>query len=169
MKYGGKRIRYERPVWVPRAFRRRLVRFEAVVVRTAREIYGRAPVRLRHMGTLSCRRMSRHARYISEHALGNGIDVEGFDFAPMPRRKRSPKGMPRQLRGRFRVRVERHWYARRGVGRQHSRFLRRLATRLIDRPDIFRVLLGPAYPGHHDHFHFDCAPRRDVAVFGWDR
>jgi hypothetical protein len=69
------------------------------------------------------------------------------------------------LRKGFQVRVKAHWTATDPVGAVHNRFLRTLATRLIERPDIFRVLLGPAYPGHDDHFHFDCAPWRLVEIF----
>jgi len=37
--------------------------------------------------------------------------------------------------------------------------------RLIGRQDLFRVVLGPAWPGHHNHFHLDFAPYRVVEVF----
>ena len=40
-----------------------------------------------------------------------------------------------------------------------------LARRVIARPEVFRTVLGPAYPGHHNHFHLDCAPYRVVEVF----
>jgi BirA family biotin operon repressor/biotin-[acetyl-CoA-carboxylase] ligase len=36
---------------------------------------------------------------------------------------------------------------------------------LIGRDDVFRVLLGPGYPGHDTHFHFDMAPWRMVQIF----
>ena len=32
----------------------------------------------------------------------------------------------------------------------------------------FNVILGPSYPGHQTHFHFDQAPYRLVDVFGDD-
>ena len=47
----------------------------------------------------------------------------------------------------------------------HRTFLRTLAQRIIDEPRLFRVALGPAWPGHRNHFHFDCAPYRLVEVF----
>ncbi len=43
-----------------------------------------------------------------------------------------------------------------------NRMARLLAERVIDRPDLFRVVLGPSYPGHTGHFHFDLAPYRLV-------
>jgi hypothetical protein len=64
------------------------------------------------------------------------------------------------------VRLGRHWQAQRGTEAVHARFLETLARRLVDRGDIFRVLLGPAFPGHQRHFHFDMAPYRLVAI--WD-
>lgn len=53
----------------------------------------------------------------------------------------------------------------RGVALVHSRFLRELAQRLIARPDIFRTLLGPVWPGHKNHFHLDMALYRVVEIF----
>jgi hypothetical protein len=35
----------------------------------------------------------------------------------------------------------------------------------VARDDIFRVLLGPAFPGHKTHFHFDVAPWRLVDIW----
>jgi hypothetical protein len=69
------------------------------------------------------------------------------------------------LRAGFEVRIDNHWNATRGTGAAHSAFLRDLARRVIDRLDIFRTVLGPAYPGHRNHFHLDCAPYRVVEVF----
>jgi hypothetical protein len=43
--------------------------------------------------------------------------------------------------------------------------LKTLARRLIGRKDVFRVLLGPGYPGHQNHFHFDMAPFTMVQIF----
>lgn len=163
--YRGEHIRYRRPIRVHPAFTERLERFEQVAVQVATEVYGRAPRRLVHMGGLNCRRMRRYPDWMSEHALGNGIDVAGFDFGPLPRGTVAPEGLPKRLRRGFRVRLDEHWGGKRQRDALHSTFLRTLARRLVVRPDIFRVLLGPAWPGHHNHFHFDCAPYRVVEIF----
>lgn len=160
--YRGDLVRYHSPVLVNPHFRERLVRFEAVVREVAIAFYGRAPRRIRHMGTYNCRRIAAWPEFLSEHGLANAIDVAGFDFGPAPRKLRADT--PRALRGAFKVRLLRHWDQHEGVQAVHSRFLKALADRLIARPDIFRVLLGPAYPGHKNHFHFDCAPWRLVDV-----
>lgn len=163
--YRGELIRYHRTTKVHADFVPRLRAFERVVVQTAKEIYGRAPRRLKHMGTYACRRIRRYPDWVSEHALGNAIDVAGFDFGRLPRGEALPAGLPRSLRRSFSVRVEDHWNGKRRAAAVHRRFLRTLARRLIARPEIFRTLLGPAYPGHRNHFHFDCAPYRVVDIF----
>ncbi len=164
VRYRGDTIRYHSPVFVNAHFRERLRRFERVVKQVAVQVYGRAPRRIRHMGTYNCRRITAWPTFLSEHGLANGIDVAGFDFGPASRKQRA--AAPRGLRLGFKVRLARHWTATKGVGARHSRFLRTLARTLIARQDVFRVLLGPSYPGHRNHFHFDCAPWRLVDVFG---
>lgn len=44
----------------------------------------------------------------------------------------------------------------------HQRFLHTLTQRLEERPDIFRILIGPGHGHHDDHFHFDASPWRYV-------
>jgi hypothetical protein len=163
--YRGEQIRYARPVQVHPAFRERLRAFDELVAETAVAHYGRAPAKLLHLGALNCRRIRLYPDWISEHALGNALDVAGFVFAPLPRAAALPEGLPRALRGRFEVKLDPHWDATRGAGAVHSAFLRDLARRLIARTDIFRAVLGPAWPGHKNHFHLDCAPYRMVEVF----
>lgn len=164
--YSGTTLRYHRALRVHPAFRERLERFEEVVRDVAVEIYGRAPRRIRHLGSFQCRRIRAYPDMLSEHALGNALDVSGFDFGPQQEGDTLPEGVSRSLRRGFRVRMLDHWTVaesgRRGV---HRRFLRTVARRLIARANIFNVLLGPAWPGHHNHFHFDCAPYRLVKIF----
>ena len=161
--YRGDIIRYHKPVKVYVGFRDRLRLFEEVVRDTAIEVYGRAPRRIRHMGSFYCRRIRAWPTYVSEHGLGNAIDVEGFDFDWVSR-KQAPD-VPNRLRQGHKVRLDKHWDATRGVGAVHARFLRLLAERVSERYDIFRVMLGPAEDGHDNHFHFDCAPWRSVTIF----
>lgn len=160
VRWAGGKIRYDRPVRIDPAFRARLEAFEAVVMETATEIYGRAPRKMRHLGTFACRRIRSYPTYLSEHALGNAIDIEGFDFGPAPRK--SGTALPQPLRRAFRVSVLEHWNPNSDT--VHARFLLTLAKKLVGRSDVFRVLLGPGYPGHRNHFHFDMGPYRMVEI-----
>lgn len=160
--YQGTRVRYARPARVHPAFAERLRRFEEVVAEVSREHFGRAPVSMSHAGTYSCRRISGYPTLLSEHALGNGIDVVGFTFPRLPRKQTAPGDLAASLRRPFQVSLA-DWQADPRTPR--ARFLDALARRLIARPDIFRVLLGPAYPGHKGHFHFDVAPYRQVSIW----
>jgi hypothetical protein len=161
--YRGEVIRYQKPVRIFRDFRPHLVSFEQVVREVAIEVYGRAPARIVHAGTFNCRRIARYPDLLSEHGLGNAIDVAAFEFGPLA--GVAPKDLPRALRGRFRVELGRHWGATEGTAAVHARFLDLLARRLVARPEIFRVLLGPSYPGHKGHFHFDMAPYRLIDIW----
>jgi hypothetical protein len=163
--YRGEQMRFSRPARVHAAFRGRLQALEQLVAETATAVYGRAPRRLLHLGTHNCRRIRLYPDFLSEHALGNAIDLAGFDFGPLPRGAALPSDLPRALRRGFEVRVDRHWNASEGTGAIHRRFWHTLAQRLIAREDLFRVVLGPAWPGHHNHLHLDVAPYRMVEVF----
>jgi hypothetical protein len=163
VQYRGDSLRYQKPLQVHPAFRPQLAAFERIVADVARAHYGRVPKQIVHLGSYSCRRMRRYPTWVSEHALGNAIDVAGFDFAPA-KKGELPSGQPAALRRAFQVRLEKHWNGK-GANEPHSRFLRALAQALIDRPDVFHVVLGPAWPGHHNHFHLDHAPYRVVEVF----
>jgi hypothetical protein len=153
--YAGTRFRYASPVRVHPAFAERLRAFEEVVVELARQHFGRGPATMLHAGTYSCRRIAAYPTLLSEHGLGNGIDVVGFSF---PAARAAPAG----LRRSFTVTLA-DWQNPPRTPR--ARFLDELAHRLVARRDIFRVLLGPAYPGHRGHFHFDVAPFRLVAIW----
>jgi hypothetical protein len=159
VRYAGTSLRYRGAVYVAPAFRERLARFELVAADVAREIYGRAPTRLRHAGAFSCRATRQRSQRLSEHALGNAIDVIGFDFARAPAPRRGAT-LPKALRRPFEVRVERHWKpaAADASTNLHMAFLRALAERLAERDDVFRVMIGPSHRDHVDHFHFDMSP-----------
>jgi len=161
--YRGDRVRYDRPIRVHPAFRDHLVAFEAVVDEVARAHFGRAPRRILHFGAYACRAVRGRPELVSEHALGNALDVAGFDFGPMARKDAKTSALPRPLKRPFQVRVDKHWRAATDTAAQ-SAFLHALADRIVDRPDLFRVVLGPGYPGHHNHFHLDHAPYRLVGL-----
>jgi hypothetical protein len=165
VRYRGDVVRYHRAVTVFVGFRERLRMFEGAVLAAAVEVYGRAPRRIKHLGTYNCRRIRAYPFLMSEHALGNGIDIAGFDFGPAARGDERAKLLPRRLRRSFKVRILEHWDGKGRSGRLHARFLRSVARRLEARPDIFRVMLGPGYPGHKNHFHLDCSPWRLVDGF----
>jgi hypothetical protein len=160
--YRGTRLRYAGPVFVNPAFVERLTRFEAVVAETAREVYGREPTRIRHLGAYNCRSVRTIHHLLSEHALGNAIDVMGFDFGPASKAAPLPPGTPTPLKYAFEVRVLRHWGKESGVAATHARFLALLTERLAERPDIFRSMFGPGHGGHDDHLHLDVSPWRYV-------
>jgi hypothetical protein len=154
--FPGQALSFQPPARVAAAFRPRLLQFEAVVREVALRIYGRAPSAVLVADSYDCRSVRGKQRRLSEHALGNAIDVTGFRFAPV-----AGAWLQAAQEG-FDVRVEQHWHARWGwTERKHARFLDQLTRTLIER-DVFRTLLGPAHPDHEDHFHFDMAPRRYV-------
>lgn len=156
LEYRGDIVAYRRPLEVNPFFRERLQQFEIVVHEVAVQVYGRPPSAIRHFGAYNCRRIRGKAK-LSEHAFGNALDVSGFEFEPAPD-ARGPAP------GAFRISLEEHWGARRGVARHHARFLRELTRALAARPDIFRGMLGPGAPGHDDHFHLDVGPHRYMDV-----
>ena len=164
VSHRGKLLSYQGAVQVDPAFVERLVRFEQVVLEVAADVYGRAPTRLRHFGAYSCRPTRNRGARLSEHALGNAIDVIGFDFARARKTEPLQEGLPRELRGAFQVRVARHWKVTGSnpSSAVHQRFLHELAERLSDRSDVFRGMIGPSRSDHADHFHLDMGPWRYV-------
>ena len=126
-------------------------------------MYGRAPKKIKHLGTYNCRRIGGYPNLLSEHSFGNGIDVAAFSFARLPRGESLPEGLHPSLKRAFSVNILKHWRSKRAGG-AHKRFLHTLGRRLIE-SDIFRVLLGPGFPGHKNHFHLDYAPYELVSIF----
>jgi hypothetical protein len=161
--YKGEIVRYARPLRVHPAFRSHLLELEAIVAELGQRHFGRAPRRIVHFGAYACRPMRGHEQWLSEHALGNALDVAGFDFGPLPKQAVLPAGLPPALRRAFQVRVDRHFFAAPKDAAQ-SAFLRELVTRLIARPDVFRSIVGPGWPGHDNHFHLAHPPYRLVKV-----
>ncbi|MFT3921339.1 MAG: extensin family protein [Myxococcales bacterium] len=161
VNYRGARLKYQKPMRIHPAFQAQLAAFEALVSEVALAHYGREPQRIVHLGTYNCRVMRRYPSWVSEHALGNAIDIAGFDFGALPRKSPRYASLPAKLRGALKVRVDSHWSAS-GNQQAHSDFLHDLARKIAERPEVFHVLLGPGYPGHHNHFHLDHAPYRVV-------
>lgn len=152
--YPGTSVRLEPAARVAAPFREHLIALEQVARETALHIYGRAPGALLLAASYDCRPVTGNRERLSEHALGNAIDITAIRFDPDPAR-----GKPG-----FEVRVDRHWDASGdALAEQHARFLRALTQELLRR-NVFRTLLGPAHANHQDHFHFDMAPHQYVAL-----
>ncbi len=164
--YAGSKIRYRRRVRVHPAFVTRLERFEALVERVAQAHYGRAPRRLIHRGAYNCRAARGRRARISEHAFGNALDLQGFEFPRLSRDVEGPEGMPRRMRRGFRITVLEHWGPRRRRDRYHADFFHRLADE-ITQGTIFRGIVGPPRPRHRDHLHLDASPWR-YAMYSYD-
>lgn len=117
-----------------------LARFDEVVQRQAAENLGSRVRSIRHLGTYSCRKMTRFPGWISEHSYGNAIDIQSF-----------------VLESWRTVKVTSY---KRNEAAPETRFLRSVARSLFD-DGVFSVVLTPAYDRlHHDHFHLDLARYR---------
>jgi len=167
VRHRGTHLRYAGPARVHKAFVPRLERFERVVQELATEHYGRAPHRILHRGAFNCRRARGRRARVSEHALGNALDLRGFEFRGLPRDATAPDDMPRRMRRGFRITILEHWGPRRPRDEHHAEFLHELADTLRGRPDIFRGIVGPPRPRHGNHLHLDAAPWR-YAMYGYD-
>ena len=128
VSHPGTTVKYHKPVKVYSGFVPHLKRFEEVVRETAIAYYGRAPKRIRHMGTYNCRKIKGYPNLISEHGVGNGIDVSGFDFGPLPQGVDAKADLPKSAKRAFKIRLIKHWQAKPKT--LHARFLNTLAKRL---------------------------------------
>lgn len=159
--FAGQALRFVPPARVIQPFRQRLLELESIIREVALRVYARVPSKILVAASYGCRSVNGQNRRLSEHALGNAIDVRGFAFPPAA----LPLGddaLPVALQGAFEVDVAEHWRATGDAAtRRHARFLRELTDELVSR-HTFRTLLGPAHPDHSDHFHFDMA--RDAYV-----
>lgn len=162
VRYAGTTLRYHHAVMVATPFVAQLAAFEEIVAATAVAHYGRVPSKIRHIGTHNCRRIAAWPTFLSEHGLANGIDVAAFEFGPAPRALAA--GLAPALRRGFVVGVKRHWRSDAPADAAHRAFLHDLGRRLVAARGVFRVVLGPGYPGHEDHLHLDCAPWRLVDI-----
>ena len=149
--YRGETVTYAAPVQVSPPFVEKLRTFEQLAAAVAVEHYGRPPDRLLHFGARACRTVRGNSTRLSEHALGNALDLSGFEWKRAPKAERYPKP--------FTVSVLRHWTPKEGdtEALAHQRFLRELVKR-IDDNDVFRGIVGPGREGHANHLHFDQAP-----------
>lgn len=163
--YRSSKLDYKVPVH--RAFIPRIRKFEKLAIELAKEHFGRAPKKLRHKGAYVCRQSRGRTGRISEHALGNALDVKGFDFGSLRDGERTPRGLSRRFKRSFRVRVYRHWNPSGEREEPQAAFLHDLTEKLRKSPEIFRGIVGPPHHRHTDHLHLDAAPWR-YTMFGYD-
>ncbi len=103
----------------------------------AREILGSPLVKVESLGTYACRGIvgagASASRRLSEHALGNAVDISAFVLAD----------------GR-RITIEHDWNSNDPAIRQFLQIIHRSACRR------FRTVLSPDYnAAHYNHFHMD--------------
>lgn len=83
VRYEGELVTFEPALSVARPFVERLKRLERAVVEKGRDHYGRAPSKILNAGAFACRRVGHRPERLSEHALGNAVDITGFRFPPL--------------------------------------------------------------------------------------
>jgi hypothetical protein len=165
-RYTGETIRYEPAIRVAPAFAAKLAEAERIVARAAIEHYGRAPLAIVHYGAFACRPVRGRTDRLSEHALGNALDVAGFSFAPLRRDAVYYPVIPPALRRSFTASVQRHWTLRErasDIDRVHRDFLHDVVGRLRD-GSSFRAIVGPGHPGHAGHVHLDYGRYRYTSI-----
>lgn len=156
--YRGTHLRFSHPARVYRELVPRIAQLEQILIDAGVAVYGRAPSRFVHMGGFNCRPIRLEARMLSEHAFGNAIDLAGVDFAALRRRDPLPEALPPSLRRSFRVRVLEDWRGTENEHAIHARYWTTVRNALLANPQLFRGILGPGYPAHDNHLHFDMAP-----------
>jgi hypothetical protein len=155
--YRGTWLRIDPPSAVAPPFAARLEQFEVKLAELGQRVYGRAPDRILHVGTYVCRPSA--SQKLSEHALGNAIDVTGFHFPALTGNGAGAE-LPPALRRAFTITVLRDYVppARATpVSETHHRFFSLLRSELL-RHELFRGVIGPPDPDHRTHFHLDMAP-----------
>jgi hypothetical protein len=160
IRYRGTWLKIDPPVQIAPPFAPRLERFEELLVQVGQRVYGRAPTKILHVGSYVCREVADRGARLSEHALGNAIDVTGFYFPSLPAASAKTSSLPARLQAAFTVTIFRDYVPPRTttpVSELHQRFFARLTQALYD-SDLFRGVIGPPDPAHRTHFHLDMAP-----------
>jgi hypothetical protein len=158
--YRGTWIKIEPPSQVAPAFAPRLEQFEERLVQIGQKVYDRAPTKILHVGTYACRELADRTTRLSEHALGNAIDVTGFQFPALPVALTKQSQLPTRLKGAFTVSVFRDYLPpaqATAVSGFHQRFFAEL-RRAFSEHELFRGVIGPPDRAHRTHFHLDMAP-----------
>src|SRR3954466_2961584 len=142
IRYRGTWLKLEPASPVAPPFAARLEQFEELLVQIGQRVYGRAPTKILHVGTYACREVADHTASLSEHALGNAIDVTGFYFPALPADARIE--LPARLKASFTVTVFRDYVTRGGpatpTGAVHAHFFAQLLEALDER-ELFRGVI----------------------------
>jgi hypothetical protein len=135
-------IAWNRPAEMSCALAERFDRFEREAVQPAAlRHFGRPVALIHHFGAYTCRGENGGDGRLSQHALGNAIDVGSFELGDGTR-----------------IAVETDW---RGRGPRRD-FLHEIAKRACA---YFNVVLTPASDAYHrNHFHLDVGPYRLCSV-----
>ena len=158
--YRGTWLRLAPPSAVAAAFAARLERFEVALAQMGHQIYGRGPSQLEHVGTYACRAVEQRTTRLSEHALGNAIDVTALRFPALSAEQSRTSTLPPELRRSFTVSILRDYLppARStAVSERHQQFFALLRGELREH-ELFRGVIGPPDPDHRTHLHLDMAP-----------
>lgn len=75
---GPAKITYEPSPVVTCTMALALARFENILQEEAKRLYGKPVIRIRQLGTYSCREMANYPGWVSEHSYANAIDLEAF-------------------------------------------------------------------------------------------
>ena len=143
---GATGVKYNRPPHVSASFAVKLAAFEATVQEVAGIWFNQRVARIEHLGTYVCRSVAGANGRISQHAIGNAIDISAF-----------------VLKNGVRVSVKRDFVlANQPVQKAAQHFLREVVERLREE-GTFGVVLTPDWDAsHRDHLHLDGGHR-----FGW--
>jgi len=140
---GATGVRYSKAPHVNANFAVRLTAFERMVQEESQKWFGVPVKRIEQLGTYVCRNVAGAGGTLSEHALGNAIDVSGF-----------------VLTSGVRIKVKRDFaHAGTSIETPAQAFLAALVARLRDER-TFGVILTPDWDAkHHDHLHLDGSRR----------
>jgi len=191
-KFSGETLRLSPAARITPSFREPLLELEEVVREVSLRVYSRVPSSILVAASYGCRTVNGSGRRLSEHALGNAIDIKGFRFAAegedaTPAKSKgstsSKKGTSKSTSATqssaaktkdgtaakkggdgasFDVLVSKHWKARGDASSRRAARFLDELTQALLQRDVFRTLLGPAHRDHDDHFHFDMAPTHYV-------
>ena len=158
--YRGTWLRLAPPSAVAPPFAARLERFEVTLTEIGHRVYGRGPSQLEHVGIYACRAVERRTTRLSEHALGNAIDVTALRFPALSSEQSRVSALPPELRRSFTLSILGDYLppARStAISERHQQFFALLRQALREH-ELFRGVIGPPDSEHRTHLHLDMAP-----------
>lgn len=124
---GRKRVDILPPAQLRCGFALAVANWVRAEVEPAADKLGSQLVGIRQLDSYNCRTMSSTKRLMSEHSMGNALDVAEFIFANRHRAHLTNRATQKAMRYRLRATACRR----------------------------FKTVLGPGVPQHHDHIHID--------------